>query len=130
MFNWNKDFPSTSVDEKVAIFNRTFLLNILDKPPWFNGKIKKKTKKTTAYKYSRQNGNDACWQHHLKFLQDRLNNSIESSEEKYYNKVASKLQNTKKLQNLAFAENILKQSENTTDATVIRQQSFYFRFAT
>ena len=52
--------------------------------------------KTTAYKYFHQNGNDAYWQHRLKVLQDRLNNSIESSKEKYYNRMASKLQNTKK----------------------------------
>ena len=30
MFDWKKRFPNTSVDEKVGIFNRTFLLNILD----------------------------------------------------------------------------------------------------
>ena len=44
-------------------------------PPWFNDKIRL----ATAYKYIRQNGSDAYWQHRLKVLQDRLNNSIESS---------------------------------------------------
>ena len=53
--------------------------------------------KTTAYKYFRQNGNGAYWQHRLKFLQDRLKNSIKFSKGKYYNRMASKLQNTKKI---------------------------------
>ena len=30
MFDWEKLFSITSVDEKVAIFNRTVLLNILN----------------------------------------------------------------------------------------------------
>ena len=61
-------------------------------PPWFNDKIRL----ATAYKCIRQNISDAYWQHRLKVLQDRLNNSIESSKEKYYNRMASKLQNTEK----------------------------------
>ena len=45
----------------------------------------------TAYKYFCQNSNDAYWQYRLKVLNDRFNNSIESSKEKNYNKMASKL---------------------------------------
>ena len=56
--------------------------------------------KTTAYKYFPQNGNDAYWQHRLKVSEDHLNNSTESSKEKYYNRMASKLDNTKILQNV------------------------------
>ena len=80
--------------------------------PWFNDKISLLIKeKTTAYKYFRQNGNDACWQHRLKVPHDHLNNSIEFLKEKYYNKNGFKLQNTKKnfKMLLVFTENILKQ---------------------
>ena len=77
------------------IFNRT-ILNILNNynphetivcndrdPPWFNDKITFFIKeKTTSYKYFRQSGNNAYWQHRLKVLQDRSYNSTESSQEK------------------------------------------------
>ena len=94
MFDWEKAFSNTSVNEKVAIFNRTFL-NILNNfvphetilyndrdLPWFNDKIRLLIKKTAAYKYFFQNGNDAHWQHRLKVPQDGLNDSIEPSKEK------------------------------------------------
>ena len=104
IFDWEKAFSNTNVNEKVAIFNRA-VLNILknfiphetvvcnDRDPlWFNGKKRLLMKeKTTAYKYFRQTGKFAYWQHCLKLLQDRLDNSIESSKEKYYSRVASKL---------------------------------------
>ena len=61
-----------------------------------NGKIRLLIKeKTKGYKYLCQNGNNAYWRHSLKVLQDRLNNSIESSKEKYYNRMASKFKYTK-----------------------------------
>ena len=66
----------------------------------------------TAYKYFRQSGNDAYWQYRLKVIQDDLNNFIESSKEKWYNRMVNKLQNTKKnfKKLLAFnVQNILKQ---------------------
>ena len=92
MFDRKKAFPNTSVNKKVAIFNRP-ILNILNNyiphetivckdrdPPSFNGKTRLLMKeKTTGYKYFRENGNVAYWQHCLKVLQDRLNNSIDSS---------------------------------------------------
>ena len=103
MFDWEKALSNTSVNEKIAIFNRT-ILNILNNfipretivcndidPQWFNDKIRLLIKeKTTAYKYFRQNGKDTYRQHRLKVLQDRLNNSIESSKEIYYNRMVSK----------------------------------------
>ena len=84
MFDWENAFPNTSVNEKVAIFNRT-ILNILNNfflhetivcndrdPSWFNDKIRLLIKQeTTVYKYFRQNGNNAYWQHRLKNLEDR-----------------------------------------------------------
>ena len=105
MFDRGKAFPNTSVNEKLAIFNGN-ILNILNNfiphetivyndidPSWFNGIIRIFIKeKTTVYKYFRQNGNDDYWQYRLKVLQDRLNNYIESSKEKHYNRMASELQ--------------------------------------
>ena len=57
MFDWEKALSNTSVNEKVAIFNRT-ILNILNNfiphetivcndrnPPWFNVKIRLLIKK-------------------------------------------------------------------------------------
>ena len=72
MFDWENAFSNTSVNEKVAIFNR-IILNILNNfivhetivcndrgPPWFNDTIRLLIKeKTIAYKYFRQNGKDA-----------------------------------------------------------------------
>ena len=105
MFDRGKAFPNTSVNEKLAIFNGN-ILNILNNfiphetivyndsdPSWFDGIIRIFIKeKTTVYKYFRQNGNDDYWQYRLKVLQDRLNNYIESSKEKHYNRMASELQ--------------------------------------
>ena len=66
-------------------------------PTWFNDKIRFIIKeKTTAYRYFRQNINNAYWQHRLKLPQSSLNNATESSKEKYYQIMASKLQNRKK----------------------------------
>ena len=66
-------------------------------PTWFNDKIRFIIKeKTTAYRYFRQNINNAYWQHRLKLPQSSLNNPTESSKEKYYQIMANKLQNTKK----------------------------------
>ena len=100
MFDWE----NTNVNEKVQLFSKT-ILNILNNfiqhetivcndgnPPWFKMK-----EKTTAYEYFRQISDDIYRQHCLKFLQDGLNNSIKFSKGKYYNRMASKLRNTKNI---------------------------------
>ena len=72
MFNWKKAFLNTSVNKKVAIFNRivlnsfnnyilheTIVYNNRD-PSWFNHKIRLLIKeKTTTYKYFRQTGKNS-----------------------------------------------------------------------
>ena len=108
-FNWERAFSNTSVNEKVDIFNRT-ILNILsnfiphetivcnDKdPPWFNNRIKTLIKeKNATYKIFRHNKDNPNLIYRLKFLQERLSTIIESSKERYYARIANRLNNTQK----------------------------------
>ena len=108
-FNWDKAFSNTNVNEKVDIFNRT-ILNILsnfishetivcnDKdPPWFNNRIKTLIKeKNVTYKIFRHNKDNPNLIYRLKFLQERLSTITESSKERYYARIANKLNNTQK----------------------------------
>ena len=108
-FDWQRAFLNTSVNEKVAIFNNT-VLNILsnfiphetivcdDKdPPWFNNKIKALIQaKNTAFNSFRKNSGNSELKRHLVSLQERVKASIESSKQKYYYRIANKLNNTQK----------------------------------
>ena len=108
-FNWERAFSNTNVNEKVDIFNRT-ILNILsnfiphetivcnDKdPPWFNNRIKTLIKeKNATYKIFRHNKDNPNLIYRLKFLQERLSTIIESSKERYYARIANRLNNTQK----------------------------------
>ena len=108
-FNWERAFSNTNVNEKVDIFNRT-ILNILsnfiphetivcnDKdPPWFNNRIKTLIKeKNATYKIFRHNKDNPDLIYRLKFLQERLSTTIESSKERYYARIANRLNNTQK----------------------------------
>ena len=108
-FNWTRAFSNTSVNEKVNIFNNTFL-NILsnfipheiltcdDKDPlWFNKKIKEIIQeKNKAFKVYRNNSSNIVLKTRLRSLQVRLNNSIECAKEKFCNKIAKKLNGTQK----------------------------------
>ena len=108
-FNWERVFLNTSFNKKVDIFNRT-ILNILsnfiphetivcnDKdPPWFNNRIKTLIKeKNATYKIFRHNKDNPNLIYRLKFLQERLSTIIESSKERYYARIANRLNNTQK----------------------------------
>ena len=108
-FNWERAFSNTSVNEKVDIFSGT-ILNILsnyiphemivcaDKnPPWFNNRIKTLIQeKNATYKIYRHNKDNHDLIYRLQFLQERLSTSIESSKERYYARIAKRLNNTKK----------------------------------
>ena len=97
-----------SVNEKVNIFNNT-ILNILsnfiphdilicdDKdPPWFNKKITGIIQeKNNAFKVYCNNSSNIVLKTRLS-LQVCLNNSIECAKEKFYNKIANKLNDTLK----------------------------------
>ena len=100
---------NTSLNEKVDIFNRT-ILNILsifippeiivcnDKdPPWFNNKIKTLIQeKNGTYKSYRHNKDNPDFIYRLKFLQERLSTSTESSKERCYARITNRLNNTQK----------------------------------
>ena len=104
-----------SVNEKVNIFNKT-ILNILinfipheiitcdDKdPPWFNKKIKGIIQeKNNAFKVYRNNSSNIVLKTRLRSLQVRLNSSIECAKEKFYNKIANKLNDTQKNTKAAY----------------------------
>ena len=88
-FNWERAFSSTSVNEKVDIFNRT-IVNILSKfishdiivcdnkkPPWFNNTLKTLIQeKNTPDKIYRHNIYNPDFIYRLQFLQERLSTSI------------------------------------------------------
>ena len=122
-FNWQRAFLNTTVDEKVGIFTKT-VFNIIsnftphetilcnDKdPPWFNKKIGTLIKeKNTAFNRYRNNSSNLELKHHLKFLQENLNTSIESSKQRYFSRIANKLNKTQKNSKiLVLNENLFKQ---------------------
>ena len=111
-FNWERAFSNTNVNEKVNIFNRT-ILNILsnftphetiacnDKDPtWFNNRMKTLIhEKFGTCKIFRNNKDNAGLIYRLKFLQERLSTTIESSKERYYARIANRFNNTQKSTN-------------------------------
>ena len=95
-FNLERAFLNTNVNEKVDIFNRT-ILNILSNfipherivykfkdPPWNNNRITTLIpEKNATYKIFRHNKDNPDLSYRLKFHQERLSTSIESSKERY-----------------------------------------------
>ena len=108
-FNWERAFSNANVNEKVDTFNRT-ILNILSNfiphetivcngkdPPWFNNRIKTLIKeKNATYKIFCHNKDNANLIYRLKFPQECLSTIIESSKERYYARIANRLNNTQK----------------------------------
>ena len=86
-FNWKRAFPNTSVNEKVDIFNR-IILNILSN--FIPHEI------IATYKIYRHKNDNPDLIYRLKFLQERLSTSIESSKKRYYARIANRLNNTQK----------------------------------
>ena len=109
-------FSNTRVNEKVDIFNRT-ILNILsnfvpheiiacnDKdPPWLNNRIKTLIQeKNATYKIFPHNKDNSDLIYCLKFLQEHLRTSTESSKERYYSRIANRLNNTQKSSKLYWS---------------------------
>ena len=123
-FNWERAFSNTNVNEKVDIFNRTIFNNLSnfiphetivcnDKdPPWFNNRIKTLIKERhVANKIFRHNKDNPDLIYRLKFLQESLSTSTESSNERYYARIANRLNNTQKSRKklLVFVKNLFKQ---------------------
>ena len=108
-YNWERAFLNITVDEKVdistkTVFNiisnfiphETILCNDKD-PPCLNKKIRTLIKeKNMAFNRYRNNSSNLELKRHLKFLQENLNTSIESSKQRYYSRIANKLNNTQK----------------------------------
>ena len=100
-------FLNTTVDKKVGTFTKT-VFNIvsnfystwnnfmqLKNLPWFNKKMRKLIKeKNTAFSRYYNNSSDLELKRYLKFLQENLNTSIESSKQRYYSQMAYQLYNT------------------------------------
>ena len=94
-FNWQRAFLNTTVDGKVVIFTKTVFNNISSfipheiylcndkKPPWFNKKMIRTLikEKNMAFNRYRNNSSNLELKRHLKFLQENLNASIESSKQ-------------------------------------------------
>ena len=109
MFNWDRTFKNSNMKDMVDICTKT-ILNILsnfiphqtitidDKdPPWFNTKIKSLLQgKNKIYKNLRKDHNNTQLLRKLEHLQNRLNNSIDSSKHNYYLRMANKLNSIQK----------------------------------
>ena len=129
-FNWQKAFLNKNLNEKVNIFNET-ILNILRNfilhetvlcddrdPPWFNTKIKSLIhEKNITCKRLRSDRRNSCLRRQLNCLQDRLNESIESSKQKYYCRMTNKLTNAEKSSKAYWS--ILKSFLNNEKISVI-----------
>ena len=101
------------MNKKVNIFNET-ILNILRNfiphetvlcddrdPPWFDNKIKSLIhEKNITFKRFRSDRRNSCLRRQLDCPQDRLNDLIEASKQKYYCRMTNKLTNAKKFQKL------------------------------
>ena len=102
-------FLNTTVDKKVGTFTKT-VFNIvsnfystwnnfmqLKNLPWFNKKMRKLIKeKNTAFSRYYNNSSDLELKRYLKFFQENLNTSIESSKQRYYSQMAYQLYNTQR----------------------------------
>ena len=109
IFNSDRAFKNCNVNDMVDICTKT-IYNILsnfishqtitidDKdPPWFNTKIKSLLQeKNIIYKNFRKDCNNTQLLRKLEHLQNRLNNSIDSSKHNYYLRMANKLNNIQK----------------------------------
>ena len=63
-------------------------------PPWFNNKVKSLIhEKNMTFKQFRIDRRNSCLRRQLNCLQDRLNDWIEASKQKYYCRMANKLTN-------------------------------------
>ena len=103
-FNWDRAFKNSNVNDMVDICTKT-IYNILsnfiphqkitidDKdPPWFNTKIKSLLQeKNKIYKNFRKDRNNTQLLRKLEHLQNRLNNSVDSSKHNYYLRMANKI---------------------------------------
>ena len=108
-FYWDRAFADKHVDEEVLIFNKTVLKvlsNFLphevivcdDKNPrWFNGKIKSLiNEKLRTYNAYRKNIDNSQLRKNLSSLQQRLRNLIDGSKQKYFLRLAQKLNTIQK----------------------------------
>ena len=70
---------------------------VMTDPPWFNNKIKSLIhEKNITFKRLRSDRRNSCLRRQLNCLQDRLNDSIEASKQKYYCRMTNKLTNAEK----------------------------------
>ena len=109
MFDWDRAFTNSNVSNMVEICTKT-IQNILsnfirhqtitidDKdPPWFNTKIKSLLqKKNKIYKNISKDRNNTQLLRKLEHLQNRLNNSIDSSKHSYCLTMTTKLSSIQK----------------------------------
>ena len=142
-FNWEKALLNTSINEKVDIFNRT-ILSILNNfipheiilcnykdPPWFNNRIKTLIQQENAsYKIYCHNKDNPDLIYRLQFLQELLSTSIESSKDRYYTRIANRLNNTQKNTKTYWSllKILFKQYKNPAYTTVISRKYFITDF--
>ena len=104
-FDWDNAFLGKNVNEKVSILTKTILnimsnyipneiITIDDKdPPRVNNKIKSLMKNKNEYFKNYFNLNNTASVRHLEQMQESLRTNIDTSKQKYYSKLSSKLTN-------------------------------------
>ena len=104
-FDWDNAFLGKNVNEKASILTKTILnimsnyipneiITIDDKdPPWVNNKIKSLIKNKNEYFKNYFNLNNSASVRHLEQMQESLRRNIDTSKQKYYSKLSSKLTN-------------------------------------
>ena len=138
-----KALLNTSINEKVDIFNRT-ILSILNNfipheiilcdykdPPWFNNRVKTLIQQENAsYKIYCHNKDNPDLIYRLQFLQELLSTSIESSKDRYYTRIANRLNNTQKNTKTYWSllKILFKQYKNPAYTTVISRKYFITDF--
>ena len=94
------DVPSKNLIGKEHFRTQMLMIFLIcnDKdPPWFNNRIKTLIQdKHATDKIFRHNKDNPDLIYRLKFFQERLSTSVESSKERYYARIASRLNNTQK----------------------------------
>ena len=133
MFDWDRAFVNTNVNEKVFILNKT-ILNILSNffphetltiddnkdSLWFTKKIKKIIQeKSNVYKSYRnsKNNNNTHYLRRLKVLQEDLYNAIEVSKQNDYSRIAYRLTHIQK--NIKVYWTLLKRFVNNKKLPLI-----------
>ena len=108
MFDWDRAFVNTNVNEKMFILNKTIFnifsnfiplktVTVDDNKKKLKNLIQEKNNVYKSYRNSKNN-NNLYYLRRLKVLQEDLHNAIEVSKQNYYSWITYKLNHIQKIQ--------------------------------